>query len=169
MNENIQKLNIALENNFLEIWILFLQQNVARHKKMSELAGNPTRAFLAEAVYWHELLILSEKGTDADYSIVRQNITSDAHEQFDDFLLNKRLTSSLLSELTGIPFETTRRNLKAMVSDGLLEESEKFGFLIKKDSAFHHACVSELNPLEKQNTVRLVAKILEGTDTNPSS
>ncbi len=164
LTDRQKHLRDSVEQNFLDIWIVFLQQNVARHKLMSELAGNPTKAFLAEAIYWHELLLLNEKGTSGDYTIVRATINEEANQQFDDFLLNKKLTSSLLSELTGIPFETARRNLKSMVSDQLLEEHEQFGFLINKQSAFHKACVERLNPFEQQNLVKLVSKILDGTD-----
>ena len=65
VQDDKKQLNLqeSLDSNFLEIWTLFLEQNVARQKIMVELAGSPTRACIAQAVYWHELLLLAEAGS----------------------------------------------------------------------------------------------------------
>jgi len=167
VNTGDQDINVqqSLDANFLDIWTLYLEQGVARHKRMVELAGSPTRALIAQAIYWHELLLLREVGTQTPYNIVREQINSDK-SIFDNFIKNKKLTATLLSEITAIPFETTRRQLKLMADEGMVEKSDNFGFLINKDSEFHHACVQLLNPFEKTNLVKLCQKII---DTAPKS
>ena len=150
----------SLDSNFLEIWTLFLEQNVARQKMMVQLAGSPTRACIAQAVYWHELLLLAEAGSAPSYDTTIHNIYMDK-DSLDAYIRHKKLTATLLSDITAIPFETTRRQLHLMCKDNLLEKSKEFGFLVNKESEFHAACVEELNPLEKKNVLRLVQKIID--------
>lgn len=67
---NLSDIEQKLDENFLDVWTLYLDQCVARHRKMVQLAGSPTKAFIAQIVYWHELLLLDEKGDTATYSDV---------------------------------------------------------------------------------------------------
>ena len=162
VHDDKKQLNLqeSLDSNFLEIWTLFLEQNVARQKIMVELAGSPTRACIAQAVYWHELLLLAEAGSAPSYDEIIQNIGAEK-ENLDAYIRHKKLTCTLLSDITAIPFETTRRQLNLMCEDKLLEKSKEFGYLVNKESEFHAACVKELNPLEKKNVLRLVQKIID--------
>jgi hypothetical protein len=148
-----------LDANFLEIWTLYLEQNVARQKIMVELAGSPTRACIAQAVYWHELLLLAEAGSESSYLNTVHDIKTNK-DSLDAYIRHKKLTATLLSDITAIPFETTRRQLNLMCKENLLQKSREFGFLVNKESAFHAACVDELNPFEKKNLLRLVKKII---------
>ena len=161
-DDNNKQLHLqqSLDSNFLEIWTLFLEQNVARQKIMVELAGSPTRACIAQAVYWHELLLLAESGSAPSYDKTVQNISAEK-ENLDAYIRHKKLTCTLLSDITAIPFETTRRQLNQMCKDNLLEKSKEFGYLVNKESEFHAACVEQLNPLEKKNVLRLVQKIID--------
>ena len=151
-----------LDENFLDVWTLYLDQCVARHRKMVQLAGSPTKAFIAQIVYWHELLLLDEKGNTSTYSDVITHINQSDEKHLKKYIRNKKLTTSLVAELVGIPFETARRNLMVMCEESILEKSDLFGFLINKHSPFHAACVTDLNPMEKQNLCKLVHKITEG-------
>ena len=151
-----------LDENFLDVWTLYLDQCVARHRKMVQLAGSPTKAFIAQIVYWHELLLLDEKGHTSTYSDVVSQIKQSDEKHLQKYIRNKKLTTSLVADLVGIPFETARRNLMVMCEESVLEKSDVFGFLVNKHSPFHAACVSDLNPMEKQNLCKLVHKITEG-------
>ena len=160
---NREEITALLDENFLEIWTLYLEQNVARHKRMVQLTSNPTRALIAQTVYWHELLLLSETGTEAKYETVLSQIKINNEKNLKNYIRNKKLTTSLVAELTAVPFETTRRNLREMCKLGLIEKSKSFGYLINKNSDFHRAAASELNPFEKENLCKLVALLLKNT------
>ena len=150
-----------LDEKFLDVWTLYLEQCVARHRKMVELAGSPTRAFIAQIVYWHEFLLLDEKGATPTYGSVLSHLDQSDEKHLKRYIRNKKLTTSLVAELVGIPFETARRNLMVMCEESVLEKSDVFGFLINKNSPFHEACVNDLNLMEKQNLCKLVQKITE--------
>ena len=111
-------------------------------------------------VYWHELLLLAEAGAAPSYNTTIQKI-SEEKENLDAYIRHKKLTCTLLSDITAIPFETTRRQLNLMCKDKLLEKTKEFGYLVNKESEFHAACVEKLNPLEKKNVLRLVQKIID--------
>ena len=112
------------------------------------------------AVYWHELLLLAEAGSAPSYETIIKNISAEK-ANLDAYIRHKKLTCTLLSDITAIPFETTRRQLNLMCKDNLLEKSKEFGYLINKESGFHAACVERLNPLEKKGVIRLVQKIMD--------
>jgi len=150
-----------LDENFLDVWTLYLDQCVTRHRKMVELAGSPTKAFIAQIVYWHELLLLEEKGASPAYGVVISQIQHSDEKHLKRYIRNKKLTTSLVADLVGIPFETARRNLMIMCEESILEKSSLFGFLINKNSPFHAGCLNDLNPMEKENLCKLVHKITE--------
>ena len=160
---NREEITALLDENFLEIWTLYLEQNVARHKRMVQLTSNPTRALIAQTVYWHELLLLSETGTEAKYETVLSQIKINNEKNLKNYIRNKKLTASLVAELTAVPFETTRRNLREMCKLGLIEKSKSFGYLINKNSDFHNGAASELNPFEKESLCKLVALLLKNS------
>ena len=159
---NLSDITKKLDENFLDVWTLYLEQCVARHRKMVELAGSPTKAFIAQIVYWHELLLLDEKGSTPTYGVVISQLKQSDEKHLQNYIRNKKLTTSLVADLVGIPFETARRNLMVMCEESVLEKSDVFGFLINKNSPFHAASMTDLNPMEKQNLCKLVHKIIEG-------
>ena len=62
MKEQSLSYEERLHKNFLDTWIHYLEFNITRHRRMAKLAGTPIRALIAQVIYWHELLILAEKG-----------------------------------------------------------------------------------------------------------
>ena len=86
---NREEITALLDENFLEIWTLYLEQNVARHKRMVQLTSNPTRALIAQTVYWHELLLLSETGTEAKYETVLSQIKINNEKNLKNYIRNK--------------------------------------------------------------------------------
>ena len=127
---------------------------------MIRLAGSPTKALIAEVIYWHELLILSEKNTDEQFVTVVQELAKTGNEILERYMDTKKLSITLISSMTGLPFETIRRQVKAMEADGFIEQSESYGLLIKKDSEFHQGVSTELVDFEQKQVVRLIEKAL---------
>ena len=161
MTEQNLSYEVRLQENFLHSWIHFLEFNITRHKRMVKLAGSSIRALIAEVIYWHELLILDEKGTDDFFETVRTEISKTGKETLERYLDSKKLSISLISSMTGIPFETTRRQVRAMEVAGLIRQSEVYGLLINKESEFHQKCSNEMVHFEQKQILKLIEKILD--------
>ena len=147
-----------LQTNFLDTWTHYLEFQITRSRRMNRLAGTPIRALIAQVIYWHELLILSEKNTAEQFATVVQEIAKTGKESLERYMDSKKLSITLISSMTGLPFETIRRQVKAMKAAGLIEQSEAYGLLIKKDSEFHQECSSELVQFEQKQVVKLIEK-----------
>jgi len=150
----------SLQKNFLDAWTHYLEFHITRHRRMIRLAGSPTRALIAEVIYWHELLILSEKNTADQFVSVIEEIAKTGNETLERYIDTKKLSITLISRMTGLPFETIRRQVKAMEADGLIEQSEAYGLLIKKDSGFHQGVSTDLVEFEQKQVVKLIEKAL---------
>ena len=62
--------------------------------------------------------------------------------------------------MTGLPFETIRRQVKAMQVSGLIKESEPYSLLINKDAEFHQKCAVELVYCEQKEVIKLIEKAI---------
>ena len=131
------KLRRAPEKNFLDTWVHYLEFNITGHRRMAKLAGTPIRALIAKVIYWHESLILAKKGTDDPFETVRAEIAKTGRETLERYLHSKKLSISLISSMTGLPFETTRRQVRAMDVAGSIQQSEVYGLLMNKETEFH--------------------------------
>lgn len=161
MIEKILSYEDRLEKNFLDAWTHYLEFNINRYKRIGLLAGSPVRLLIAQVVYWHELLILSEKGTDEQFVSVREEIKKTGRETLERYIDTKKLSISLISNMTGLPFETTRRQVKAMEASGFIERSETYGLLINKNSDFHQKISTEIVQFEQKQVVKLIEKVME--------
>ena len=150
-----------LQKNLLDTWTHYLEFNITRHRRIAKLAGTPIRALIAEVIYWHELLILAEKGTDEPFEIVRTEIAKTGKEKLERYLASKKLSISLISSMTGLPFETIRRQVRAIEVAGLIQQSEVYGLLINKESEFHQKIAGELVKFEQNQIVKLIQKVLD--------
>ena len=63
--------------------------------------------------------------------------------------------------MTGLPFETIRRQVRAMEVAGLIQQSEVHGLLINKESEFHKKVSGELVHFEQNQIVKLIQKVLD--------
>ena len=124
MKEQSLSYEERLQKNFLDTWVHYLEFNITRHRRMAKLAGTPIRALIAEVIYWHELLILTEKGTDELFETVRAEIAKTGKETFERYLVSKKLSISLISSMT-----SQGNGRKA----GLIQQSEVNGLLVNKE------------------------------------
>ena len=157
-----QNLNYAkrLQENFLDTWIHYLEFNITRYRRIGLLAGSPIRLLIAQVIYWHELLILSEKGTAEQFLSVREDIKNTGKETLERYFNTKKLSITLISSMIGLPFETTRRQVKAMEASGLIEYSEAYGLLINKNTEFHKKISTEIVQFEQEQVVKLIEKVM---------
>ena len=78
----------------------------------------------------------------------------------------KKLTISLVSELTAIPFETTRRKIKKLVNKQWITYSKEKGILYNSESELNEKIVKIIHPAEK-NLLKefLVAFLMSGKNS----
>ena len=62
---------------------------------------------------------------------------------------NKKLTISLVSELTTIPFETTRRKIKKLVKKNWITYTKENGIVYNSNSELNDKILNKIHPLEK--------------------
>ena len=73
-----------LQKNLLDTWTHYLEFNITRHRRIAKLAGTPIRALIAEVIYWHELLILAEKGQMSLLKLLEQRLQKLARKNLKD-------------------------------------------------------------------------------------
>ncbi len=78
---------------------------------------------------------------------------------------NKKLTISLVSELTTIPFETTRRKIKKLVEKNWIIYTKKNGIVYNSNSELNDKVLNKIHPIEK-NLLKefLVSYLMSGKD-----
>ena len=160
MTEQSLSFEERLQKNFLDAWTHYLEFNINRYRRIGFLAGSPIKALIAQVIYWHELLILSEKGTAEQFVSVREDIKNTGRETLDRYIDTKKLSITLISSMIGLPFETTRRQVKAMEASGLIEYSEAYGLIINKNSEFHQKISTEIVQFEQEQIVKLIEKVM---------
>ena len=78
---------------------------------------------------------------------------------------NKKLTISLVSELTTIPFETTRRKIKKLVEKDWITYTKEDGILYNSSSELNHKILNKIHPVEKDLLKEfLVSYLMSGKD-----
>ena len=63
--------------------------------------------------------------------------------------------------MTGLPFETIRRQVRTMEVAGLVQQSEVYGLLSNKDSEFHQKVSGELVHFEQEQIIKLIQKAVD--------
>ena len=78
---------------------------------------------------------------------------------------NKKLTISLVSELTTIPFETTRRKIKKLIKKNWISYTKENGIIYNSNSELNDKIVNKIHPIEK-NLLKefLVSYLMSGKD-----
>ena len=78
---------------------------------------------------------------------------------------NKKLTISLVSELTKIPFETTRRKIKKLIKKNWITYTKESGIIYNSNSELNDKIVNKIHPVEK-NLLKefLVSYLMSGED-----
>ena len=78
---------------------------------------------------------------------------------------NKKLTITLVSELTTIPFETTRRKIKKLVKKNWITYTKENGIVYNSNSELNDKIVNKIHPIEKDLLKEfLVSYIMSGKD-----
>ena len=118
---------------------------------------------IVQVIAWHHYL--------SSISEIKKEIHSfdSAFEMWHDKNINKqdnkKLTISLVSELTTIPFETTRRKIKKLVKKNWITYTKKQGIVYNSNSDLNDKIVNKIHPVEKDLLKEfLVSYLMSGKD-----
>ncbi len=85
------------------------------------------------------------------------------HHKKSNIINNKKLTITLVSQLTAIPFETTRRKVNKLKNKKWIFFSKQKGIVYNPNSELNDKIINVIHPVEK-NLLKefLVAYLLSG-------
>ena len=85
------------------------------------------------------------------------------HHKKGNIINNKKLTITLVSQLTAIPFETTRRKINKLKKKKWIFYSKEKGIIYNANSQLNDKIINIIHPIEKDLLKEfLVAYLLSG-------
>ncbi len=159
-----------MDNNFSEFWIKMFNYNVFRMQKIGASTnkiglGSPQESVIIQVIAWHHYLssitevnneVKSFEDTLKLWSKHKYNKTA-----------SKKLTITLLCNLTNIPFETARRKISKLVKKKYITYTKSEGLRFIAESELNKIIVNEIHPYEKELLVEfLVSFLLSGKENN---
>ena len=146
-----------IENNFSEIWFQFLYFEVMRSRDCVRfMRNNPNGYLILQVISWHHGLVLLSENKNQD----RKNfVKSWEGSSKSKTKPNKKLTYSLVSELTGLSIETIRRQVKKLIDERWVTYSKKEGRIYMPHIDKAKEMTENLNPKEIDRFVNLLSNI----------
>ena len=146
-----------IENNFSEIWFQFLYFEVMRSRDCVRfMKNNPNGYLILQVISWHHGLVLLSENKNQD----RKNfVKSWEGSSKSKTKPNKKLTYSLVSELTGLSIETIRRQVKKLINERWVTYSKKEGIIYMPHIDKAKEMTENLNPKEIDRFVNLLSNI----------
>ena len=146
-----------LENNFSEIWFQFLYFEVMRSRDCVRfMKNNPNGYLILQVISWHHGLVLLSVHKNQDRENFVKSWEASANSKTKP---NKKLTYSLVSELTGLSIETIRRQVKKLIDDGWVSYTKKEGIIYSPNIDKAKQMTEYLNPKEIDRFVNLLSNI----------
>ena len=146
-----------IENNFSEIWFQFLYFEVMRSRDCVRfMKNNPNGYLILQVISWHHGLVLLSENKNQD----RKNfVKSWEGSSKSKTKPNKKLTYSLVSELTGLSIETIRRQVKKLINERWVTYTKKEGIIYIPHIDKAKEMTEYLNPKEIDRFVNLLSNI----------
>ncbi len=146
-----------IENNFSEIWFQFLYFEVMRSRDCVRfMKNNPNGYLILQVISWHHGLVLLSENKNQD----RKNfVKSWERSSKSKKKPNKKLTYSLVAELTGLSIETIRRQVKKLTNERWVTYSKKEGIIYMPHIDKAKEMTENLNPKEIDRFVNLLSNI----------
>ena len=146
-----------IENNFSEIWFQYLYFEVMRSRDCIKfMSNNPNGYLILQVICWHHGLILWSENKNQNRKNFVKSWEASAKTKTKP---NKKLTYSLVSELTGLSIETIRRQVKKLVNDGWVSYTKKEGIIYMPNVDKAKEMTEYLNPKEIDRFVNLLSNI----------
>ncbi len=103
----------------------------------------PLEGLIVQVIAWHHHLSSIAEIKDEIHSL------DSAFAMWYEKNLNKKLTISIVSELTTIPFETTRRKIKKLVKKNWITYNKKNEIVYNDNSELNDKIVNKIHTVEK--------------------
>ena len=146
-----------IEKNFSEIWFQFLYFEVMRSRDcVMFMKNNPNGYLILQVISWHHGLVLLSENKNQDRKNFVKSWEGSAKSKTKP---NKKLTYSLVSELTGLSIETIRRQVKKLINDGWVTYTKKEGIIYMPHIEKAKEMTEKLNPKEIDRFVNLLSNI----------
>ena len=154
---NPKDYKLLLENNFSEIWFQFLYFEIMRSRDCVKfMNNNPNSYLILQVISWHHgLVLMSEHKNQDRKNFVKKWEASNKSKTNSD----KKLTYSLVSELTSLSVETIRRHVKKLIDEGWVSYTKKQGISYKPNIEKSKIMTENLNPKQIERFVQLLSYI----------
>ena len=114
-----------LKKAFGSVWWRFLEFEITRSKKMSEVAGNPVSALILQVVAYHNLTLVQSDLNEVNYKAVREHWEAGGTDI--QTKMPQKLSYAAISDITGIDKETVRRSVKRLAEQDWVVIDQKTG------------------------------------------
>ena len=146
-----------IENNFSEIWFQFLYFEVMRSRDCVRfMKNNPNGYLILQVISWHHGLVLLSENKNQDRKNFVKSWEASSKSKTKP---NKKLTYSLVSELTGLSIETIRRQVKKLINERWVTYTKKEGIIYMPHIDKAKEMTENLNPKEIDRFVNLLSNI----------
>ena len=145
-----------IKKNFLSIWTDFLEFEMQRSLMCIKMFENPNAYIIMQIICWNQQLSLIKNSKYMKREEVRMQWFEDSKYGNDD---KKKLSYSLVSELSGLSIETIRRHVKKMIDNGWVTYSKREGIQFRATEENMKNLADQLNVKEVSLLSRFLAKI----------
>ena len=137
-----------IDKNFSAIHLSFLQIVVFRQSLINKLLGGPVDSCIIQIVCWHHLTsLLSDNLNNQDVEYIK--VLEYWNNSFGENFSSKKLTLTLLSELSGIPLETVRRRVIQLERKNWIKYNAKTGVIYSPNEKNNKLIVEIIHEKEK--------------------
>ena len=145
-----------IKKNFLPLWTDFLEFEIQRSLMCIKMFKNPNAYIIMQIICWNQQLSLIKNSKYMKREEVRMKWFEDSKYGNDD---KKKLSYSLVSELSGLSIETIRRHVKKMIDNGWVTYSKREGIEFRATEENMKNLADKLNVMEVNLLSRFLAKI----------
>ena len=145
-----------IKKNFLPLWTDFLDFEIQRSLMCIKMFESPNAYIIMQIICWNQQLSLIKNSKYMKREEVRMKWFEDSKYGNDD---KKKLSYSLVSELSGLSIETIRRHVKKMIDNGWVTYSKREGIEFRATEENMKNLADKLNVKEVSLLSRFLAKI----------
>ena len=151
-----QDFALFIKKNFLPLWTDFLDFEVQRSLKCIKMFESPNAYIIMQIICWNQQLSIIKRSKYMEREEVRSQWFEDAKYGNDD---KKKLSYSLVSELSGLSVETIRRHVKKMIDKGWVTYSKRDGIEFRATEENMKDLADNLNVQEVDLLSRFLSKV----------
>ena len=145
-----------IKKNFLPLWTDFLDFEIQRSLMCIKMFESPNAYIIMQIICWNQQLSIIKRSKYMEREEVRSQWFEDAKFGNND---KKKLSYSLVSELSGLSIETIRRHVKKMIDNGWVTYSKRDGIEFRATEENMKNLADQLNIKEVSLLSRFLAKI----------